>query len=76
MKKLISITSILIISLFLTMPVFADTGAPGSPPGEPSGAPPIGGGAPIGGGSLILLGMAAAYGGRKVYLMNKEEREE
>ncbi len=50
-------------------------------PENPGGAPqgddqPIGGGAPIGGGSLILLGLAAAYGGKKWYESKKEELEE
>lgn len=51
-------------------------------PGEPGGGPGVdedpiepGGGAPIGGGSLILIGMAAVYGGRKVYLFNKNNEE-
>ena len=75
MKKIISIISILIISLFLCIPVsFA---GPGDPPGGPTGGDtPIGGGAPIGGGSLILIGMAVAYGGRKLYQMKKEDLEE
>ena len=34
------------------------------------------GGAPIGSGSLILLGLAAAYGGKKWHDLNKEELEE
>lgn len=34
-----------------------------------------GAGAPIGGGLFILLGLGAAYGGRKLYLKNKEEEE-
>ncbi len=77
MKKIISIISVLVISLFLYMPVsFADTD-PGNPPLEPGGSDvPIGGGAPIGGGSLILIGMAVAYGGRKLYQMKKEDLEE
>jgi len=77
MKKIISIISVLVISLFLSMPVsFADTN-PGEPPLTPDpGDVPIGGGAPIGGGSLILIGMAVAYGGRKLYQMKKEDLEE
>lgn len=76
MKKIISIFTVLVITMFLATPVlFADV--PSEPPGSPSGGDvPIGGGAPIGSGSLILLGMAMAYGGRKLYLMNKEELEE
>ncbi len=77
MKKIISITTVLIISLLLSVPaLYADDG-PGNPPIGPGGGDqPIGGGAPIGGGSLILLGMAVAYGGRKLYIINKEELED
>ena len=77
MKKIISILTIFIISMFITVSsVIADTGTPGDPPGEPGTGTPIGGGAPIGGGSIILLGLAAVYGGRKLYQINKEELEE
>lgn len=34
------------------------------------------GGAPIGGGLFILLGLAAAYGGKKLYDIRKEKLEE
>ena len=36
----------------------------------------LGGGAPIGGGLFILLGLGAAYGGRKLYQLKKESLEE
>ena len=76
MKKIISIFAILLITIFFTAPVL-HASEPGNPPTAPSGSDiPIGGGAPIGGGSLILLGMAAAYGGRKLYILNKEELED
>lgn len=75
MKKIISILTVLIITIFLLTPVLHATN-PGDPPGEPGGSTPIGGGAPIGGGSLILVGLAVAYGGRKLYMMNKEDLEE
>jgi len=76
MKKIISILTVLIISIFISTPVvYADL--PNDPPnGQGGGDQPIGGGAPIGGGSLILLGMAVAYGGRKLYILNKEELED
>ncbi len=76
MKKFISIFIVLIISLFISTPaLYADL--PNNPPGGSGGGDvPIGGGAPIGGGSLILLGMAVAYGGRKIYILNKEELED
>ena len=77
MKKIISILTILVVSLFFTISdLHAVTGEPGNPPGEPGTGTPIGGGAPIGGGSIILLGLAAVYGGRKLYQINKEELEE
>ena len=77
MKK--KIISTIVTLSFIIVPLFtiADTG-PGDPGGDPGsgGGDPIGGGAPIGGGTLILMGLAAVYGGRKVYQMNKEELEE
>jgi len=48
-------------------------------PSDPNGTPqgqPIGGGAPIGGGLFILLGLGAAYGGKKVYELNKKELDD
>lgn len=48
---------------------------PPPPPSEGSntgGNKLNGGGAPIGGGLFILLGLAAAYGGRKIYNLRKE----
>ena len=43
--------------------------------GETGDQPP-GGNAPIGGGLFILLGLGAAYGGRKLYNMRDEKLEE
>jgi len=36
----------------------------------------MGGGAPIGGGTLILVALGAAYGGKKVYKIVKDNHEE
>lgn len=61
---------------FLTVNVFADTDNPGDPGSAPdTGDIPIGGGAPIGSGSFILIGLAAAYGGKKLYDFNKNKEE-
>ena len=76
MKKFISIFTVLVISLFLSIPAANATG-PGEPPvGPGTGDDPIGGGAPIGGGTFILIALGAAYGGKKIYDINKEELED
>lgn len=74
MKKVISIIAILMF--FITASVNAQMTSPQDPGGSPEvGDQPIGGGAPIGGGSIILISMAAVYGGRKIYLFNKNKEE-
>ncbi len=51
------------------------------PPPPPSGAGhgasgnQTGGNAPIGSGLFILLGLGAAYGGKKLYRVNSEDSE-
>lgn len=46
--------------------------APVDPGGEPEGSdPPLGGGAPVGEGTIVMLIMAAAYGGKKVFELKK-----
>ena len=75
MKKFISIFTVLVISLFLSIPVSNAT-EPGEPPGGPgTGEEPIGGGAPIGGGTFILIALGAAYGGKKIYNYRKKESD-
>jgi hypothetical protein len=72
-----------IISIVLTtvFTLFVQTGFT-QPPPPPSGAGhgasgnQTGGNAPIGGGLFILLGLGAAYGGKKIYRMNDENIEE
>ena len=66
----------------ITFILFAATGFSQGPPPPPSGAGhgatgnQTGGNAPIGGGLFILMGLGAAYGGRKLYKVNKEELED
>jgi hypothetical protein len=74
MKKLKYI--VLLGFLFVSLISFAQMDGPGNPGGDPVGSDPLGGGAPIGGGTLILIGLAAVYGGKKLYNLNKEELEE
>ncbi len=77
MKKVISILSVLIFTLFFAINVNAQVMGPSNPPGGPeAGDQPIGGGAPVGSGLFILLGMGAAYGSRKLYKLHKEDEEE
>jgi len=74
MKKILSIIAVLMF--FLSFSLSAQMLGPSDPGGSPGvDDDPIGGGAPIGGGSFILMGLAAAYGGKKVYDLRKEREE-
>ena len=74
---------ILIIAAFLAIapslmfaqapPLPGDGDGTSTPTGPKVGDPPAG--APIGNGTLILLTLAAAYAGRKVYVMRTEKEE-
>ena len=67
-----------IITLWAIPVISFAQGGPPPPPGGPGGGdkPAEGGGAPIGGGSFILIGLAAAYGGKKLYsVYNKTAQE-
>jgi hypothetical protein len=75
MKKKIISTMIIVSMLIIPLMSVAET-EPGNPGGEPGGETPIGGSAPIGGGTFMLIALGAAYGGKKVYDMNKEELED
>ena len=77
MKKVISIFSVIVFTLFFAINANAQVMGPSNPPGGPQpGDNPIGGGAPVGGGLFILLGMGAAYGGRKLYKLHQEDEAE
>ena len=71
MKKLKKIF-LTIIFLIITVTAFAED-PPSLPSGGPSGGDPsLGNGAPIGSGLFILLGLGAAYGGKKIYDLKKK----
>ena len=72
---------ILSIFIALTLVLWTGTAFSQSVPPPPSnhgesGNQAPGGGAPIGGGLFILLGLGAAYGGKKLYAHYKENPEE
>ncbi len=79
MKKFRNIFIPVLLSIIFTISVSAVFAS--DPPEPPSGHGtggdlPPGGGAPIGGGTFILIALGAAYGGKKIYDINKEELED
>jgi len=71
MKRLVKI--IILVAFMLITPLLMMAQEPphpngGAAPGDEN--VPVGGGAPIGSGTLILITLAAAYSGRKVYVMH------
>jgi len=76
-KKIIILAAFGAFLLLHAVSVNAQGGPPPPPPGEGHGQttnlPPQGGNAPVGGGLLILLGLSALYGTRRVYFDKKQE---
>ncbi len=76
-KNLKTFLSIIISFIFILSSVSLLSQSPPDPPsGHGSSSNQNSGSAPIGGGLFILLGLAAAYGGKKLYDVNKEKLEE
>ncbi len=76
MKKLHKIILIMLVSMFVTSVDIMAQDAPPPPPAGGHGQSGNRAGAPIGGGLFILLGLGAAYGGKKLYDLRKEKLEE
>lgn len=79
MKKYIHILlTIIFLIMILLHSQSLYSQSPPDPPGDHGSGndEESGGGAPIGSGLFILLGFGAAYGGRKLYKMNKDSLEE
>jgi hypothetical protein len=82
MKKTIRILLVFAIVLLSAIATMADP--PGPPaPGNGNNNPPLGGGgvgpvgAPLDGGlSLLLIGLGAAYGGKKLFKASAEKKTE
>lgn len=76
MKK-IAIKLMIVASLSIGSTALLAQGPPPPPPGEHGGdGNTSGGNAPIGGGLFILMGLGAAYGGKKLYDLRQESLEE
>ncbi len=73
MKKL-TLSLIVATALSISVPTMAQDAPP--PPDAHGSSGNRDPGAPIGGGLFILLGLGAAYGGKKIYDMRKEKLEE
>lgn len=75
MKTLIKTATALITITLLTINL-ATSQAPPTPPSDPSNGGtggPVGGGAPIGSGIVLLITLAAGYGGKKVFDFSKRK---
>lgn len=77
MKKIKNILRVLIVILFVSA-AYTVSAQPPTPPagGDNTGSNKLGGNAPIGGGLFILLGLGAAYGGKKLYDIKKSKLED
>jgi hypothetical protein len=80
MKKFRNTILVITITFFLSLS-FTSIAQPPPPPNSGSNNDENalngdGGGAPVGGGLFILLGLGAAYGGRKLYQLRHENLEE
>ena len=80
LKNTIQQTKILLVAALLSMisvAAFAQ-GPPPPPGGDPTSnqGDKLGGNAHIGGGMIILLTLGLAYGGKRLYDLKKEAKEE
>ena len=73
MKKFIVIFLMAFSLMFWSNQIFAQSGPPSN---HGLAGNQAGGGAPIGGGLFILLGLGAAYGGKKLYDKRKAALDE
>ena len=72
--KILTISILITLATFITTNVKADDPPP-PPPGHGETGNVPGGGAPIGSGLFILLGLGAAYGGKKIYNFYQEKKK-
>jgi hypothetical protein len=74
-SKISIVNRVIVIAGFLLMSIGAISQPPPPPndPSNPGGGPNAPVGAPIGSGTLLLIGLAAAYAGRKMYIHQSKE---
>ena len=70
--KILAIALLMAVATFISSIAKADDPPP-PPPGHGETGNVPGGGAPIGSGLFILLGLGAAYGGKKIYDYKKKK---
>lgn len=83
MKTIKTLKIILLLAvLTLGVQLYVSAQAPPPPPNNPSEPSPgkengvVGGSAPVGSGLVVLLTLAGAYGGYKLYKTSNEDEEE
>ena len=72
LKKFIAVTAFVLAVSALSAQTPPPPNNGGGDPG--AGNTPVGGGAPIGSGLLLLVGLGAAYGGKKAYKLYQEKK--
>ncbi|NOX85508.1 MAG: hypothetical protein GXO86_06030 [Chlorobi bacterium] len=72
--KTLKLTLTGILLMFLSFGLFAQSSDPPDPPGDHgSDQDQPGGQAPLSGGMILLLGLSAAYGIKKLYVLKKTD---
>jgi hypothetical protein len=74
MKKIRFILTIILVSTLSIS--YSQMRGPSEPGGDPEvgGDPPLG--APVGSGTFVLMGLAIAYGAKRIYRFNELEDDE
>ena len=73
LKKFIAVAAFVLAVSALSAQTPPPPNNNGGDPG--AGNTPVGGGAPIGSGLLLLVGLGAAYGGKKAYMLYQEKKD-
>ena len=73
--KSLAFLALIVGAIFIAKPSMAADPAPQPPQGHGSNGNHAPAGAPIDGGLGILLALGAAYGGRKLFLFNRDKKK-
>jgi hypothetical protein len=69
--KVIAILALVLSAVYVSAQTPPHPNGGAAPATGIGGNTPVGAGAPVGSGTLLLLGLAGLYGGKKVYAMRK-----